>query len=262
MEFTKMHGAGNDFIVFEGDTDGDYGALSLKLCHRRFSVGADGLMVTRVVDERTIRMVYYNSDGTRGQMCGNGARCLAYFAYKKGLVRHRDFILETDAGRVEAAILEEDLVEIAMGHPVTDSPFERYFFDEEITVADRSFHMSYILMGVPHVVLELESLDKREVLQLGPRIETMPLFTQKANVNFVKVLDKGHVMIDTWERGAGNTLACGTGALASVYVLNRLGRLEPHVRVDAPGGTLWVRIDPARGVFLQGGAVVAFEGRI
>ncbi len=262
MEFTKMHGAGNDFVVFEGDAGLDYSDLSLKLCERRFSVGADGLMVAQGVDRTTVKMVYYNSDGSRGQMCGNGARCLAWFAYSKGLVKEREFNLKTDAGIVAARILEDESVEIAMGRPVTASEFDNFFSDEEVRVADRVFSMSYLLMGVPHVVIPRPHPDKDELLLYGPKIEVMDRFPQGTNVNFVTVETPDLIVIDTWERGAGNTLACGTGALASVYALNRLGLVGTRVRVEAPGGTLFVTIDPEDRLFLQGGAVIAFEGRI
>lgn len=262
MKFTKMQGAGNDFIIVETDPGQDLSEITAQLCERRFSVGADGLMVVRRKDPVTATMRYYNADGSVGEMCGNGARCLAMYAYTRGIVDEKQFVLETLSGPVKARIIDDETVRIAMGRPVDDSPFEQYFYDRSFEALDRVFTGSYLLMGVPHLTIPVEEMDEAAVVRYGPVIEHLPLFSAGTNVNFVKVLDRSHVMIDTWERGAGKTLACGTGALASAFSLHHLGLVEDDVVLHAPGGDLRVLINPDGTVDLQGPALTVFEGDI
>ena len=260
MKFYKMHGAGNDFIIIEGSVKKDYSNLAYEMCQRHFSVGADGLMVIQKKDEISVYMRYYNADGSIGEMCGNGARCLAMYAYTHNFVASKSFSLFTLSGEIEAEIIDTTNVKIAMGKPEYNSLFERYFFDEVISVKDQLFRASYILMGVPHVVIEFDDLDKRKLLEYGPTIEKNIIFSKGANVNFVKIVDRNNVSIDTWERGAGNTLACGTGALAVGFCLCKLGKVDRNINISTSGGELKVIINEDEQVFLEGPAVIVFEG--
>lgn len=255
-----MHGAGNDFIIIHDEVSKDYSHLASVLCRRHFSIGADGLMVVDKKSSGGVDMRYYNSDGSIGEMCGNGARCLAMYAYNNSLVDSDEFYLYTLSGKVHSKIINSSKVRIAMGKPVYNSHFENYFFNDKIDVSDREFIGSYILMGVPHLTIELDELDKNTLLKYGPLLEHHKFFNRGTNVNFVKVLNVNEIEIDTWERGAGNTLACGTGALASVFSLFKTGRVSSEVEVHAPGGLLKVYIDKNEDVVLEGGATTVFEG--
>lgn len=260
MKFYKMHGAGNDFIIIEDSIIKDYSNIAYKMCQRHFSVGADGLMVIQKKDATSVYMRYYNADGSIGEMCGNGARCLAMYAYTHKLVDSKSFSLSTLSGEVKVEIINSTDVRIAMGKPEYKSLFERYFFDKVISIKDQLFRASYILMGVPHVVIELDNLDKRKLLEYGPIIEKNNLFSKGANVNFVEIVDRNNVLIDTWERGAGNTLACGTGALAVGFTLFKLDKVDKSINVLTPGGKLKVIVNEDEHVFLEGPAEIAFEG--
>ena len=262
MNFTKMHGAGNDFVIIEGSTEIDYSNMAASLCKRHFSVGADGFMVVEHGEIDGVKMRYYNADGSIGEMCGNGARCLAMFAYKKGLVDDKSFNLYTLSGKVHAEIINDSDVRIAMGKPEYDSKFEKYFFNQRIEIEDKVFNGSYILMGVPHLTIEVDVLDKDILLEYGPLLEKSEIFSKGANVNFVEIINDGEINIDTWERGAGNTLACGTGSLAAAFSLYKLKKLKNKVKINAPGGTLKVIIEEDETVFLEGNAITAFEGII
>jgi diaminopimelate epimerase len=262
MKFTKMHGAGNDFVVVQMDQEQDLSAIAAQICQRRFSVGADGLMAVKRIDKTSAIMSYYNADGSIGEMCGNGARCLAMYAYQHGVVDEKSFVLKTLSGEVKATIIDEKTVKIGMGQPIDESPFDKYFYNQSFEAMDRTFTGSYILMGVPHLTIEVEEMDKDVLLKYGPVIEKLDLFKAWTNVNFVKVINSEEIMIDTWERGAGNTLACGTGSLAAVYSLYKLGRVGENVAVHAPGGELRVIINSDGQVDLQGPAVTAYVGEL
>ena len=262
MNFTKMHGAGNDFVIIEGSTEMDYSTMAATLCERHYSVGADGFMVAESDKIDGVKMSYYNADGSVGEMCGNGARCLAMFAYKKGLVDCRSFNLYTLSGEVHAEIINDNDVRIAMGKPEYDSKFEKYFFNRQIEIKDKVFNGSYILMGVPHLTIEVDVLEKDVLLEYGPLLEKNEIFSKGTNVNFVQIVSDGEINIDTWERGAGNTLACGTGSLAAAFSLYKLKKLKNKVKINAPGGTLKVIIEEDETVFLEGNAIIAFEGTV
>ncbi|MEA3422476.1 MAG: diaminopimelate epimerase [Bacillota bacterium] len=262
MNFTKMHGAGNDFVIIEGSTEIDYSNMAASLCKRHFSVGADGFMVVEPGEIDGVKMSYYNADGSIGEMCGNGARCLAMFAYEKGLVDDRSFNLYTLSGKVHAEIINDSDVRIAMGRPEYDSKLEKHFFNRRIEIEDKVFRGSYILMGVPHLTIEVDVLDKDILLKYGPLLEKSEIFSKGTNVNFVHIISDCEIDIDTWERGAGNTLACGTGSLAAAFSLYKLKKMKNKVKINAPGGTLRVIIEEDETVFLEGNAIIAFEGTI
>ncbi|HSH35001.1 diaminopimelate epimerase [Schnuerera sp.] len=266
MEFTKMEAAGNDFVLFNGFkyTIENYEELALKSCDRHFSVGGDGILVCEKSDISDIKMIYYNSDGSRGEMCGNGIRCFSKYVYEEGLI-HKDFFkvetlagiktiwIETDNNRVES-------IKVDMGKPIfkaMDIPVnlnKEKVLEEKIRIDGENMVFSAVLVGVPHVVIFVKDIEKIDINRLGQRLEVHPMFPNKTNVNFVKIIDKNKINIYTWERGAGRTLGCGTGSCASVVLGNLLGKLERKVKVKTEGGELEVELGKNDEIYMKGGA--------
>ncbi len=262
----KYHGAGNDFVLLK-DLSGidNLEEFVRNVCHRRYGIGADGVMFPGESQTADIFMTYYNSDGSRGDMCGNGLRCFCKFVRDIELIPKDDFTVETLAGIMTVHMGESD-VRVNIGSPCLDVAQipviseNSVFIQEPITVLDKTFQVSSVLMGVPHSVIEVDSLNKEEVLKYGPLLEAADCFPSRTNVNFVSVISEHEIEIDTWERGAGNTLACGTGSCAAVFLLNRLGRVGRQVQVNAPGGILHVTIGEDNLLHLTGGAQLILEG--
>jgi len=267
MEFTKMEAAGNDFVVFDGFKYKikDYGQLALKACDRHFSVGADGILVCEASDVADIKMVYYNSDGSRGEMCGNGIRCFSKYVYEKGLVDKKIFTVETLAG-IKTIWLETDsenrvkTVRVNMGKPLfeaKDIPVEldrERVIEETMDINGQKIVFSSLLVGVPHTVIFVDDINSVDVNELGRKIEVHPMFPRKTNVNFIEVVDRENINIYTWERGAGRTLGCGTGSCASVVVGNITGKLNNNVHVRTEGGKLEVQLEEDFEIYMKGGA--------
>jgi len=270
MRFMKMHGAGNDFILITGEEAAgrDLSLLARAVCHRRFGVGADGLMAALPSEQADIRMEYYNSDGSLAEMCGNGIRCFARFVRETGLIRQEGFTVETRAG-IKTVRLREDngrvLVRVSMGQAqpaaaevpaVVEGP---RVWGQPMTAAGATYPLYAIRMGVPHAVVFLETLDEAVTLAAGPVIERAPIFPQRTNVNFVQVVSRSALRVDTWERGAGHTLACGTGVCASVWVAHARGLVDTVVHVTTPGGELTIRLEGEE-VIMEGGAELICTG--
>lgn len=273
MEFIKMQGAGNDFLLFDG-VNNKYENLSemaKKLCDRRFGVGGDGIMVAYPSSMGDIKMVYYNSDGSKGEMCGNGIRCFSKFVYDKRLVEKEELKIETDDGiKIAKLFLENEKVkeiEIFMGNAKLSSKDFGYFqekdemFNEEMEVAGKKINFSSVVVGVPHTTIFCKNFEELDVNFFGEKIEKDKRFLRKTNVNFVEIIDKNRIKIKTWERGAGRTLACGTGSCASVFIGNRLGKLSKNVEVETEGGILKIRLEK-NGIFMRGEAKVTFKGEV
>lgn len=273
MEFTKMEAAGNDFVVFDGFKYKikDYGQLALKACDRHFSVGADGILVCEASDVADIKMVYYNSDGSRGEMCGNGIRCFSKYVYEKGLVDKKIFTVETLAG-IKTIWLETDsenrvkTVRVNMGKPLfeaKDIPVEldrERVIEETMDINGQKIVFSSLLVGVPHTVIFVDDIKNVDVNELGRKIEVHPLFPKKTNVNFVEVVDRDNINIYTWERGAGRTLGCGTGSCASVVIGNMIGKLSNTVHVKTEGGELEVQVEEDFEIYMKGKANIICDG--
>lgn len=272
MKFWKLHGIGNDFIAIDGRFDGidssDYSVLAKKVCNRRFSVGADGLLVVKDTDKADIEMVYYNADGSRGEMCGNGLRCFSKFVYDNSIVKKDEFSVNTLDG-IKHVVLnisdgEINSIKVNMGtgsflaKDVPVNTDKEKFIEEEIAVLDKKFKATSILMGVPHTVIFVDDLDVDFVKKYGEEIEKCDLFPKKTNVNFVKLHDKYNISVRTWERGCGYTLGCGTGMTACAMVCDLLGKVEKSVNVTSEGGT--VRIDVEDDMYMTGPAVKICEG--
>ncbi|MGB3368629.1 MAG: diaminopimelate epimerase [Acidaminobacteraceae bacterium] len=271
IDFKKMHGAGNDFILIKKiDGVSDYSKLAKEVCHRNFGIGADGLMVASKSKCADIKMSYYNSDGSVGEMCGNGIRCFSKFVYEENLVDLLDFDVETLAGikhiTLEKSGKEVDSVTVYMGkvvyNPVNISidTLKQEFIEEIIEINDVKISISTVLMGVPHTIVFVDKQSKDFLKTFGPLIEKHPLFKRGTNVNFVEVVDNNTIIVDTWERGAGNTLACGTGACASAYMAKKLKKLNNQITVHVPGGTLYITLDDKE-VYMKGPAVNIATGK-
>lgn len=274
MKFVKMHGAGNDYVYINGfeETVDDPARLAIALSDRNFGVGGDGLILilpSRVAD---VRMRIFNPDGSEAEMCGNGLRCVAKFAHDHALASGRDISVETGAGvlRVQMFPNEQGRIErvkVNMGRPrltrgeipMTGDPDEQVV-SSELRILDRTFHITCVSMGNPHCVIFVDNVDEFPVEKYGPVVERHPLFPNRTNVEFVEIVSPTEVRQRTWERGAGETLACGTGAsaVAVAGVLN--GRTERRVRNRLRGGTLELEWTEEGHVFMTGPAVQVFEG--
>ena len=267
MKFTKMIGAGNDFVIYNGleyNID-NYGELALKSCDRHFSVGADGLMVCKKSEIADIKMIYYNSDGSRGEMCGNGIRCFSKYVYENNLVSSKEFTVETLAG-IKTIVLDTDenknvnSVKVNMGYPTFKAKSipvnmkKEEVILEKMIIDGKEIVFSSVLVGVPHTVIFIDDINSIDINDLGQKIEVHSLFPKKTNVNFIEILDKNHINIYTWERGAGRTLGCGTGSCASVVIGYKLGKLDNIVEVKTEGGELQVELEGNYEIYMKGGA--------
>lgn len=267
-----MQGAGNDFILLNG-IDKVYKNIEemvKKISHRKFGIGADGVMIVTKSNVADIKMNYYNSDGSVGEMCGNGIRCFAKFVYDEGIVKKEEIDIETKAG-IKKAKLEinngqVESVTISMGNPEWDSKLiptileKKEILKEKILVDNKEIIFSSVLVGVPHTVIISDDLTNIDVDYLGSKIEKNEIFPRGTNVNFIEIVSDNELNIKTWERGAGRTLACGTGSCASVVIANRLGFVGKEVKVNTEGGVLKIKYDNE--IFMSGEAATTFKGEI
>lgn len=274
MEFWKLHGIGNDFIAIDKRFDNNdfdfYSDLAKKVCNRRFSVGADGLLIVKNSSVADIKMLYYNSDGSMAKMCGNGLRCFSKFVYDNNIVKKEEFSVDTLDGikKVKLNINNKkiDSIKVNIGTGLFKSKDilldenKDKFINEKINILDKEFSVSFILMGVPHLVILVDKLDMNEVYKYGEEISNYKIFPNKINVNFVKVEDKENISVRTFERGCGYTLGCGTGMTASAIVCNYLGLTDKSVNVASQGGD--IKIDIEDFVYMTGPATKICEGRV
>jgi diaminopimelate epimerase len=248
MEFEKVHGLGNDFLLFEDDGTGrDWSSLAARLCERRLSVGGDGILVVLPSNHADIRMRIINADGSEAEMCGNGIRCFAKYVYERGIVKKEEMTVETLAGVMKPKLVAEngvvtdvcvDMGAPAFGRESIPMAGEGEAEDVAIEADGHKFTVTSLLMGVPHTIVTDGAFDENEMRRFGPAIENHPLFPRKTNVNFVQVIDRDNIRLRTWERGAGLTLACGTGACASVVAMSRKGMINRKAAVHLKAGRL------------------------
>lgn len=255
IRFEKYHGAGNDFIIVnekELIEKGipDYNELAQSVCNRRYGIGADGLIILKYVANMPF-MFFFNSDGSQAPMCGNGIRCFAHYLKNNKIELKNEFIVKTVPGDLMIQTFTEEnseelLVKVNMGKPIFDikkliNTEKEQFLKEKININGKEIEISYIFMGTDHSVIFVNDFQDYDIDELGSKIENyLELFPKKVNVNFVKVNDKNNMEVITWERGAGRTLACGTGVTASAVLARIFGYVDENVKVKVPGGRLFI----------------------
>jgi len=280
LSFSKYQGLGNDFLMLDGRTASDpefvFGLtpeLVVELCDRRFGVGGDGVILALPPNNGgELRMRIFNADGTEPEMCGNGIRCLARFlADRDGDGPGRTWQIDTLAGRIVPELLPDGTIRVDMGAPFlepaqvpTTLPVgEAGLPQGELEIDGERFAVAAAGMGNPHVVIPVTAVEEIDLERFGGQFEVHPTFPAKTNVHFVEVLAPDHLVMRVWERGAGPTLACGTGACATLVASHSLGLCERRARVDLPGGPLQIHWEAASGkVFMDGPAEHVFDGLI
>jgi diaminopimelate epimerase len=275
IPFTKMHGLGNDFILIDcrrkefGVLSPAFAKLSRKLCHRRFGIGADQMLLLYPSDVADFKMKIFNADGGEIEMCGNGIRCLAKYIWDRRLSKKDILNIETLAGIIKPERAGEQ-VRVDMGEPIFEP--ERIpvnikssppIIDYPLRIKDREFKITCVSMGNPHAVIFLdEDISKFPVHVYGPEIENHLLFPRRTNVEFVNVINKNKAVMRVWERGSGETPACGTGASATGVASILKGLTGRKITVQLPGGKLVIEWANNNRVYMTGPAVEVFEGTV
>ena len=281
MKFTKMHGCGNDYVYVDCTEHmlANPSAAAIAVSDRHFGVGGDGLILICPSDKADFRMAMYNADGSEGSMCGNGIRCVAKFVYDKGLTDKTTLNIETKAGIKTLELTVENgkvsLVKVNMGMP--DFRAEAVpvvglgrevpglgegVVGQTVTVAGKPWTMTCLSMGNPHAVVWVDDVASLPLEQIGPAFEHAPYFPDRVNTEFVQVLNDHEINMRVWERGSGETLACGTGACASVAACYLNGRTGTQVMVHLRGGDLAVEMGEDGCIYMTGPATTVFEGEI
>ena len=268
-----MHGLGNDYIIID-NRDGKIGSgeeekLARRLCERRFSVGADGMLLVCNSKLAEVKMRIFNPDGTEAEMCGNGIRCLAKYCHENEITQKSEFQIETLAGLKKVWLTIENgevkKVKVDMGIPLFERskiPMlgEGKCIGEDIEVDERKLKITCLSLGNPHCVIFVDDVKNFPVQKIGPKIENHKLFPRRVNVEFVQVLNKKELNVRVWERGCGETLSCGTGACASVVVANLEGKVDNKSTVHLLGGELDVEF--SGNMFMTGPVEKVFEGKL
>jgi diaminopimelate epimerase len=282
LEFTKMHGSGNDYVYMLADKTrpADPSRLSRRLADRRFGVGGDGLILLCPSQEADVRMEMYNADGSRGEMCGNGIRCVARLAYESDVARRNPIRIETDCGIKTVWLKMEDGHPVAatvdMGPPILEgleipAGAKGRIIDYPLKVGERVEHITAVSMGNPHCVIfvaddSIFKLDADEFARLGRQFERHPFFPRGVNTEFILPLSRRRLRMRVWERGSGETWACGTGACAALVAAALTGRGDSLAALELRGGTLEIEWRNAAGqdghVLMTGDAVEVFRGQV
>ncbi|MDD3172971.1 MAG: diaminopimelate epimerase [Herbinix sp.] len=302
MKFTKMHGCGNDYVYVDCTSYmmENIPETAIQVSDRHFGIGSDGLILIRPSETADFFMDMYNNDGSRGKMCGNGIRCVAKYVFDHGLTDKKQLKIETLSGIKELDLTVEDgkvtFVKVNMGSPITKPSLIPVIFDKEIMIKEpivvgdkrvkenyfhseesvlrmnasthsQNFEANYevtcVSMGNPHAVVFVEDPHKIPIETLGPLFEFHEIFPERVNTEFVSVTDRNHIKMRVWERGSGETLACGTGACASVVACILNGLTDNEVTVSLLGGELVIKYDEVNNtVFMTGPAVEVFSGEI
>jgi diaminopimelate epimerase len=297
MKFTKMHGAGNDYIYincFEESVDSPQ-ELAIKLSDRHFSIGADGLILIKPSDRADCFMDMYNADGSRGKMCGNGIRCVGKYIYEHGIAKKETVTVDTLSGikKLELKVENDKVVSVTveMGAPVLeasqipttlresgaiidmpirlpglyDSDGSRYIGPDisEMGSSPMELRLTCVSMGNPHAVIVVDDPFTFPVRRIGAFLEKHPVFPDGVNVHFISIRDESHITVRTWERGSGETLSCGTGNCAALVAATLLGECSGEAEMTTPGGKLQIKWDRRNNmVYLTGGAVEVFTGEL
>jgi len=272
LRFTKMHGLGNDFVVIDLVTQ--RASLNEKrirfLADRRFGIGCDQLLVVEPPQNPDVDFRYriFNCDGSEVEQCGNGARCFARFVYERKLTGKRKIKVETSSGIIELNLVGKNKVTVDMGVPELEPqqiPFDAPARSEhyDLDVADQTLAISAVSMGNPHAVTQVDNVDTAPVEELGPLIENHSRFPNRVNAGFMQVLNRKAIKLRVYERGVGETLACGTGACAAVVAGRLQGLLDSEVNVELPGGKLSIQWQgEGHPVLMTGPATTVFHGQI
>lgn len=279
IPFTKMHGAGNDYIYIdctekEWIPESEIIPFAVKFSHRYFGIGSDGVIFIRSSDRADFFMDMYNADGSRGKMCGNGVRCVAAFVFNKGLTKETQVNIDTLSGVKKITLTIQDGKAIGatvnMGKPelLPEKIPVRWNADrminEPVIVNEQSYNITAVSMGNPHAVVYVEKdLDKLNLSEIGPTFEKNELFPERVNTEFIEIQDRKNLHMRVWERGSGETMACGTGACAAVVasILNDFS--ERKVTMHLKGGDLEIEWDEKSGnVIMEGPAEIVFEGEV
>ncbi|RZN60533.1 MAG: diaminopimelate epimerase [Methanonatronarchaeia archaeon] len=272
IKFTKMHGNGNDFIIIDElnekiVSESEKPGFSEKHCKRRFSVGADGVLYLQPSQTADLKMRIFNSDGTEADMCGNGIRCAAKYAYEKDLTQNNKIEIETGAGNLEIETKQRDMfwAKVNMGKPLykrkeIPAEGEGEFINEELENTDHK--VSACSVGVPHAVVETQDIDQIDIMKEAPPIRHSEIFPEGANVNFIQKIDN-KIRVRTFERGVeGETLSCGTGSVASAAIARKTGLTDKKkVEVETKGGVLKIIFED-KTAYMEGPAETAYNGTI
>lgn len=275
LKFTKMHGAGNDYIYINGfqhkiDNPGE---LAIKLSNRNFGIGSDGLVLILPSETCDFRMQMFNSDGSEAEMCGNASRCVGKFVYDNGLTSKKEITLETLAGTKYITLLDGDAksrkITVDMGEPILDPQLIPVNVDSKpvinypLDIDGKIWKVTCVSMGNPHAVTFTKDIDKLDLPVLGPKFEKNPIFPRKTNTEFIEVIDDNNLNMRVWERGAGETLACGTGACAAAVAASLNGLTDRKVTIHLLGGDLNIEWRESNNhVYMTGEAVTVFEGTL
>ncbi|MGV6817493.1 MAG: diaminopimelate epimerase [Thiotrichales bacterium] len=272
LKFTKMQGIGNDFVVIDAiNQKVELSTEQVKhIADRRFGVGCDQILLVEAPSSPDVAFRYriLNADGSEVAQCGNGARCFARFVTEKGLINEPEFLVETQSGIIILQIQEDGEVLVNMGEPdFTPANIPLDFPEEQSAYAVRiegeTINFGAVSMGNPHAVITVADVDTAPVLTLGPILENHPLFPERCNIGFMQILAPDHIRLRVYERGTGETLACGSGACAAVAIGQRQHKLADQVKVDLPGGSLKIEWQgESSPVIMTGAAETVFEGKI
>ena len=272
MRFVKYHALGNDYLVIHpGDLQGQLSSLQIRLiCHRNFGVGSDGILFGPLKgEEADFSLRIFNPDGSEAEKSGNGLRIFSRYLWDQGLVQENPFTVLTPGGKVQSRVHKGGrLITVEMGRVSFDStriPVEgatREVLDETMVIQGRPLRFSAATIGNPHCVLLREEVSEDEAKALGPFIETHPLFPNRTNVQFMKILDRRNIQIEIWERGAGYTLASGSSSSAAAAVGRRLGLCDGAVTVHMPGGELDIKVSEDFSVLMTGPVTKVSEGAV
>lgn len=275
MKFTKMHGCGNDYVYVNcfSETVKNPSDTAIRVSDRHYGIGSDGLILIKPSGKADFMMDMYNADGSKSSMCGNGIRCVAKYVYDYGLTDKKQISVETSAGikYLDLEVKDGKVTEVTvdMGSPVMDPKQIPVLYEGDeviakpITVDGTLYHMTCVSMGNPHAIVFVDDTKSVPLEKIGPLFEHHNLFPERTNTEFIRVIDSNTIEMRVWERGSGETLACGTGACASVYACIRNGFTGDFVTVKLLGGELKVRYDREKNtIYMTGPAVTVYDGEI
>ena len=272
LPFTKMHGTGNDFVVVNALANPlkNPAAVAKRVCDRRFGIGADQMLLIEApkLPGTEYRMAIYNADGSDVEMCGNGIRCFALYLRRHALSSHDVIKVDTDAGMIVPALQRDGLVRVDMGEPVLEgakipSTFSGRVVNRPLQVLDRTFEVTLVSMGNPHCVIFVDDVGAVDLPKFGPATEHHAAFPRRINTEYIQVLDRKNLKMRVWERGAGETMACGTGASAALVAAVLNGKADRDATLHVRGGKLRIEWSEADNhVYMTGPAVEVFTGEI